>query len=218
MKNYQYILLDLDGTITDPMVGITKSVEHALGYFNIKVANLRELCPFIGPPLKDSFKEFYHFSEEEAEIALQKYRERFAETGIFENRLYEGITDFLEKADQKGLTLMLATSKPAVFAERILKHFNIYDKFAFIGGSELNGSRTHKADVIRHVLHSNNISSLQNVVMVGDRKYDIIGAKETGIDSIGVLYGYGSRDELSSAGANYIVENITQLEELLNIS
>ncbi len=217
MKNYQYILLDLDGTIIDPVTGITKSVEYALAHFGIKVADLKKLHPFIGPPLKDSFKEFYHFSDEQAEIARNKYHERFTQTGIYENLLYNGITDFLKKANQKGLTLMLATSKPGILAEQILKHFNIYEEFAFVGGSEMDGSRSHKADVIQYVLHSNNISELEKVVMIGDRKHDIIGAKENGIDSIGVLYGYGDRKELSEAGADYIVEDIARLSKLLNV-
>ena len=125
MKEYKYILLDLDGTITDPMIGITRCVEYALNHFGIQVNDLRELCPFIGPPLLDSFRDFYHFTDEQAKEATEKYRERFADTGIYENKLYDGMKDFLEEATRQGRILMLATSKPTVFAKRILDYFDI---------------------------------------------------------------------------------------------
>ena len=192
MKEYKYILLDLDGTITDPMIGTTRCVEYALNHFGIQVNDLRELCPFIGPPLLDSFRDFYHFTDEQAKEATEKYRERFADTGIYENKLYDGMKDFLEEATRQGRILMLATSKPTVF-----------------------GSFYTKGDVIRHVLESNNLTDHPSVVMIGDRKHDIIGAKENRLDSIGVLYGYGDREELSQAGADYIVEDIAGLRNLL---
>lgn len=216
--NYRYLFFDLDGTLTDPMQGITRSVEYALNHFNIQVDNLRDLCPFIGPPLRESFKEFYHFTDEQANEASLKYRERFADTGIYENEIYVGIPELLRRAKQQGYQLMLATSKPDVFAVRILDYFHLTDYFTFVGGSGLNGSRATKADVIAHVLHENAITDLSRVVMIGDRKHDIIGAKTMGIDSIGVLYGYGDRVELETAGADYIVEDLTQLEKLLFIS
>lgn len=217
MKKYAYILLDLDGTITDPMEGITKSVAFALNHFGIEVNDIRELCPFIGPPLIDSFKEFYQFTDEQAHEAVAKYRERFATTGIFENKLYAGMTDFLERATQQGYTLMLATSKPSVFANRILTYFGISSYFAFVGGSGLDGSLPTKTDVIRYVLKQNDLTDLSKVVMIGDRKHDILGAKETGIASIGVLYGYGSREELTNAGADQIVQNLTELKQVLDL-
>lgn len=210
-----YILLDLDGTITDPMVGITRSVEYALNHFGIQVNDIRELCPFIGPPLLDSFREFYHFTDEQAQEAILKYRERFADTGIYENVLYEGMREFLEDAVKQGHTLMLATSKPTVFAKRILKYFDITHYFSFVAGSGLDGSFYTKTDVIRHVLDSNSLTDVSSIVMVGDRKHDIIGAKATGINSIGVLYGYGNREELEQAGADSIVESIKELRSLL---
>lgn len=215
MKQYKYIFLDLDGTITDPMIGITRCVEYALNHFNIHVDDLKELCPFIGPPLSDSFKEFYHFTDEQATIAIAKYRERFTDTGIFENKLYDGMKEFLELARQQGKILMLATSKPEVFAKRILEHFQLTEYFTFVGGSRFDGSLHTKADVINYVLKANSITDLSSVVMVGDRKHDIIGAKSTGIDSVGVLYGYGDREELALAGADYIVEDIAGLRRLL---
>ncbi len=218
MKEYQYLLFDLDGTLTDSMEGITKCVAYALEHFDIYVKDLTELYPFIGPPLKESFREFYHFSDEQIEVATKKYHERFAEKGMFENRLYDGISELLEKLNGKGCyTLMLATSKPEVFAKQILAYFGIDKQFAFAGGSELGGLRTHKAEVIQYVLESNHITDLEKVVMIGDRKHDILGARETGIDSIGVLYGYGDRKELTEAGATYIVESVEKLGKLLRI-
>lgn len=212
---YRYLFFDLDGTVTDPMQGITRSVDYALNHFGIIVNDLRELCPFIGPPLKDSFMEFYQFTESEAEEAVKKYRERYAETGLYENEVYLGIAEFLEKARHQGYELMLATSKPDVFARLILKHFQLDGFFSFVGGSGLDGSRHTKAEVIEYVLHENGITDLSRVVMIGDRKHDVIGAKAMGLDSIGVLYGYGDREELTAAGADYMVEDIAGLESLL---
>ncbi|CAK7067477.1 MAG: 5'-nucleotidase [Parabacteroides sp.] len=215
MLNYRYILLDLDGTITDPAEGITKSVEYALNHFGIGVEDRKALYPFIGPPLYDSFREFYNFTDGQAKEAIVKYRERFAETGIYENKLYEGINDFLEAANLQGKSLMLATSKPTIFAKRILDYFNLSKYFSFVAGSGLDGSFYTKGDVIRHVLETNKLNNPSAIVMVGDRKHDIIGAKENNIDSIGVLYGYGDRKELEKAGANYIVNDIAGLRNKL---
>lgn len=215
MQDYRYILLDLDGTITDPAEGITKSVEYALNHFGIGVEDRKVLYPFIGPPLYDSFREFYNFTDGQAKEAIVKYRERFAETGIYENKLYEGINDFLEAANLQGKSLMLATSKPTIFAKRILDYFNLSKYFSFVAGSGLDGSFYTKGDVIRHVLETNKLNNPSAIVMVGDRKHDIIGAKENNIDSIGVLYGYGDRKELEKAGANYIVNDIAGLRNKL---
>lgn len=215
MKQYKYLLFDLDGTITDSETGITRCVEYALNYFGLQVNDLRELSPFIGPPLLDSFKDFYHFTDEQAIIATAKYRERYTDKGIFENELYPGIKELLAEAQQKDKTVILATSKPEIFARRILDYFGLSNYFFFIAGSGLDGSLHTKTDVINHILQSNNITELSTVVMIGDRKHDIIGAKNVGIDSIGVLYGFGDYKELSEAGANYIVEDITTLRKLL---
>jgi len=197
------------------MVGITRSVQYALSFFGITIYNLEELCPFIGPPLKDSFKEFYHFTDEQAEEAVQKYREYFSAKGIFENEVYEGMEEFLKDQTQQGKNVMLATSKPEPFAIQILEHFNLGRYFSFIGGSTFDGSRSTKTDVIRYVLDTQDIKDLSKVVMVGDRKHDIEGAKENGVDSVGVLYGYGSEAELKQAGADYIVASIAELATVL---
>lgn len=215
-KDYQYLLLDLDGTITDPMIGITRSVEYALSYFNIEVNRLEELCPFIGPPLIDSFKEFYNFTDEQAQIALKKYREYFSAKGIFENIVYNGIEEFFQIQISQGRKLMLATSKPEPFAKRILEHFKLDHYFSFVGGATLDGTRSTKTDVIRYVLETNHITDLSVTIMIGDRKHDIEGAKNNGIDSIGILYGYGDKAELENAGADYIIEDINELTKVFS--
>lgn len=216
MENkYSYVLFDLDGTVTDPEEGITKSVQYALQHFSIEVQERRELYKFIGPPLKDSFMEFYGFTEQQAGEALLKYRERFEVTGWRENVVYDGMEKLLRHLRSRGKRIMLATSKPEVFAEQILVYFGLRDYFDFVGGASLDGRRNYKADVIRYVLDANGISSREKAVMVGDRKFDILGAKEFGLETVGVLYGYGDREELTTAGADHLVESVAELEALL---
>lgn len=217
MKQYDYLLFDLDGTITDSESGITRCVEYALNHFGIQVNDLRELSRFIGPPLLDSFKDFYHFTDEQAAIATAKYRERYTDKGIYENELYPGIKELLAEAVRQGKTVILATSKPEVFARRILDYFELSSYFSFVAGSGLDGSLHTKTDVINYILQSNNITDLSAVVMIGDRKHDIIGAKNAGIDSVGVLYGFGDYDELAQAGATYIVKDMEELRNLLQL-
>lgn len=211
----KYILFDLDGTIIDPKIGITSSVAYALEKFNIHVENLDNLCKFIGPPLKDSFIDFYDFSEEDAEKAILYYRERFQEKGIYENFVYENFEKLLINLKNQGKTILIATSKPTVFAEKILEHFDLRKYFDFVGGSNFDGTRSNKAEVIFHVLKENSIEDLSNAIMVGDRKHDIIGAKKAGLQSIGVLYGYGNYEELTASGADYIVKDVEELSNLL---
>ncbi len=215
LKNKEYILFDLDGTIIEPKEGITKSIAYALEYFGIYVKDLNDLCIHIGPPLKQTFMESYGFSETDAEIAIKKYRERFSEKGIYENTLYPGMDTLLEGLKDKKIAL--ATSKPIVFADRILEHYDIKKYFHFISGSELNGERSNKGEVIKYILDYNKITSNDDVVMIGDRKYDIIGAKENEIESIGVLFGYGSYEELKNAGADHLAKNVDEIIEILNI-
>ena len=212
---YTYILLDLDGTVTDSMEGITKSIQYALKHFGIEVKDLNDLRKFVGPPLKESLMEFCHFSTDEAEEGIRRYRERFAETGIYENAVYPGMERLLQELNEAGKQVMLATGKPAYYAEKILDHFHLSRYFKFVGGSGLDGSLSHKDEVIRHVLENNDIQDLGDVVMVGDRKHDIIGARNTGIDCIGVLYGYGDREELTQAGAKRIVASVDELKRAL---
>lgn len=212
---YSIILFDLDGTISDPGIGITNSVSYALEKFNIKVKERSELYKFIGPPLKDSFAKFYDFNKEDCEKAISYYREYFKERGIYENELYEGIQQLLQTLHDEGKKVILATSKPENFAVEILKYFHIEEYFDYIAGATLDGSRSKKADVISYALEKSGINDLSTVVMIGDREYDIYGAREVGIDSIGVLYGYGNREELQNAGASDIVESVSELKKRL---
>ncbi|MDR0926095.1 MAG: HAD family hydrolase [Hungatella sp.] len=213
--NKEYLLFDLDGTLTDPKEGITKSVQYSLRHFGIEVENLDELCCFIGPPLKDSYMEYYGFSEEQARKAIDIYREYFSEKGLYENKAYEGVLDVLKSLLKAGKKLYVASSKPEVFVRKILKHFGLDSCFLFMGGADMEEIRVKKADVIRYVLTECGITDLDKTVMIGDRKHDILGAKETGIASVGVLYGYGDRQELTEAGADVLAETIFDLQNLL---
>lgn len=207
------ILFDLDGTLTDPMMGITKSVQYALKKHGIIEEDLWNLTKFIGPPLMDSFKRYYGFSEEEARQAVVDYREYFAPTGKFENVVYNGIPEMLQALKEQGFVLAVATSKPEVFAKDILVHFDLEQYFDFVGGALLTG-RTDKAEVIAYVLEHLGVEK-QNVIMVGDREHDIIGAAKNQLDSVGVLYGYGDRAEHEACGAGWIVETVEELKAYL---
>lgn len=214
MKNYKYILFDLDGTLTDPAEGIANSVMYALDKFGVKEER-SNLHRFIGPPLWSSFEKFYGFTKEKSNEAVEYYREYFKEKGMFENLVYDGISELLKGLKNSGKIILVATSKPEAFAVQILKHFELYEYFEFAAGATLDGSRSQKADVIRYALESCNIAELNEVVMIGDREHDIIGAKIVGVDSIGVLYGYGGLDELKNTGANFIAEKVEDLEKIL---
>ncbi len=215
MKEYKNILFDLDGTLTDPAVGITKSVAYALEKFGIEVSDITQLNHFIGPPLLDSFMECYGFDKEKAQTAIDYYRERFRVKGLYENVVYDGIPEMLRVLKDSGKKLILATSKPEPFAKEILRHFGLEEYFDYAAGSNFDGTRTAKAEVIEYALESADISDKSACIMIGDRKHDIIGAKKTGLDSVGVLYGYGSREELEAAGATYIAETVEELTKLI---
>jgi len=204
---YTIALFDLDGTITDPGVGITNSVAYALKKFNITVSDRSELYRFIGPPLQDSFKIFYGFSEEESMKAVEYYREYYGKTGIYENSVYDGIRETLLALRATGTKVVLATSKPELYALQILQHFNLLPYFDRVCGSNMDGSRAKKAEVISYALSGYPEVPLRGSVMIGDREHDIKGARAVGIDSIGVLYGYGDMDELNKAGASYICDS-----------
>ena len=209
----KHILFDLDGTLTDPMMGITKSVRYALNYYGIEVKDLNDLLPFIGPPLRDSFKEYYGFDEAKANEAVEKYREYYRIDGIFDNKVYQGMVECLQTLKDNGKKLYVATSKPEFFAKQIIEHFSLSKYFEYVGGSEFN-SREKKAEVIEYVLKTNQIDN-DDVIMVGDRKHDIIGAHENKIPCVGVLYGYGTEDELKQYQADYLVSTVEELTELL---
>nr|WP_050542316.1 HAD family hydrolase [Streptococcus mutans] len=194
---YQTILFDLDGTLTNPALGITNSLAYALEKFNIEVTDKKELYRFIGPPLQDSFENFYHFSKEDSLKAVDFYRDYFRHKGLYENEVYQGIPDLLERLKAQGKKLLVATSKPEEFARQILKHFELFDYFDLVAGASMDGSRRLKGDVIAHALTSAQVSDLSAAIMIGDREHDIIGAKKNGLDAIGVLYGFGNREELN---------------------
>ena len=214
MKHYTHLFLDLDGTLSDSAPGIVRSAQYALEAFGIHVDNLDDLLCFVGPPLEESFQEFYHLTPSQADEAVKVYRRRYEKIGVYENALYPGIPQFLDKARQAGKVLMVATSKPQRMADLVLSHFGIADRFAFVGGRE-DSSRRTKEEVIRYVMKENGLTRTEDIVMIGDRKHDVLGAKAVGMDSVGVLYGYGSRDEFQAAGATYIVDTLKELEELL---
>lgn len=212
-----YILFDLDGTLTDPKDGITRCVDYALRYFGIETADLDTLTNFIGPPLIDSFMEFYGFDEGKAKLAVEKYRERFSAVGVFENRVYPGIPSMLKRLTNAGKTLALATSKPWIFAQRILDKYALAPYFTVVVGSELDGRRNAKAEVITEALAQLKIdeNDKSRCIMVGDRRHDILGAKANGLCSLGVRIGYAEDGELEAAGATYIAADVAEMETLL---
>lgn len=206
---YTTMLFDLDGTLTNPGLGITNSVAYALKKYGIDVKYRTELYKFIGPPLLNSFQDYYGFSEEQAAQAVEYYREYYQKTGIYENYVYEGIPELLKELKAEGITLLVATSKPEPFARLIMEHYHLADYFTYIAGATMdNKTRVKKADVIRYAMQNCEAEDKKKLVMVGDRKHDILGAKEVEIDSVGVLFGYGDREELEQAGATYIAETV----------
>ena len=207
----QYYLFDLDGTLLDPGIGITSGVLYALKHFGLEVEDRRQLYPFIGPPLLDSFMEFFDMSETQAHQAIGYYREYYGTTGLFENTVYPGIETVLDQLKAQGKILALATSKPEAFAERILTHYHLTDYFDYIGGATFDGVRSDKLDVIRYVLQALGNPTSDQVVMVGDRKFDILAGNQLGLTTVGALYGYGSQAELQAAKADYILAQPTDL-------
>lgn len=217
------VLFDLDGTLTDPWEGITRCVQYGMEAAGHYEPDREKLTPFIGPPLMDMFMGEYGFTKEQAELAVDKYRERFREKGMYENKIYEGIEELLKALKASGKRLGVATSKPEVFAVPILEYFHIDSYFEHIVGSELSGERVRKGDVIKEALRrfgaegkAGEKGERAMVWMVGDRKHDVIGAGEAGIPCVGVLYGYGGYEELSQAGADRLVSTVGELARLLS--
>lgn len=212
-KMYDTFFFDLDGTITDSSLGITNSVMYALKKYGIEEKNREKLYKFIGPPLTVSFREFYGFSEERCLEAVGYYREYYKDKGIFENRVYDGFEDVVKRLKENGKRLVVATSKPEPFARRIMEHFGLAQYFDYVAGMELDGGRGTKAEVIEYALHMCGVEDKSKVLMVGDREHDVIGARKAGIDCLGVLYGFGTREELEAAGADYIAETVEGILE-----
>ena len=212
---YKYILFDLDGTLIEPKEGITKCVAYALEKLNIHVNNLDDLTVFIGPPLIDSFMTYYHLTKEEADQAVKYYRERFKERGVIECELYPHILDILKEIKKLDKKIILATSKPEIFARKILERFDISKYFELIVGATLDGSRGEKSGVIEYALNEAGVKDLKEAIMVGDRKFDILGAKKNNIDSVGVTYGYAVGSELIESKPTYLINNITELIKIV---
>jgi phosphoglycolate phosphatase len=196
------IYFDLDGTLTDPKPGITRSIQYALRTLGQAVPDEDDLTWCIGPPLHASLKKLTG-TDELADRALRLYRERFGDIGLFENEAYGGIEDTLKALAAAAPRMFVATSKPAVFAGRIIDHFGLRRYFERVFGSELDGTRVDKGDLLRHALEEAKVDP-RRAVMIGDRSHDVVGARKNGMTAIGVLYGYGSEDELRGAGAHYI--------------
>lgn len=207
-KTYDIFFFDLDGTITDSSLGITNSVVYALRKYGIEEKDYKKLCKFIGPPLTESFQKFYGFSEEQAIEGVKFYREYYTVKGIYENRVYDGFEDVLKNLRKAGKRLVVATSKPEPFARTIIEYFHLDSYFDYIAGMELDGGRGTKADVIQYALEACQIEDKSQVLMVGDREHDVLGAHKIGIDCLGVLYGFGTRKELEEAGADHIAETV----------
>ncbi len=212
---YSTVLFDLDGTITDSEPGIIASVQHALRQFGIEVEDPKTLRPFIGPPLRDSFRQYFQMTPEQAEQATEMYRQRYAPIGKFECSVYPGISGLLRRLHEAGRKVVLATSKPEEFAGEILEHFHLDPYFDLIGGATLDGSRDTKEEVLQYILDRLTPAERQDAVMIGDTRFDMIGAAAFSLPAIGVLYGFGSREELEGYGARFVAEDAAQLERIL---
>ncbi len=210
-SRYSTVLFDLDGTLTDPKIGITKGVQYVLAKAQISVDDLDSLECFIGPPLAVSFREFYGFSDADAQAAVAAYREYYSVTGLYENLLYGGIRELLELLQSQRRKLIVATSKPTVFSKTVVEHFGIAPFFDEIVGSNLDGTLSEKGDIIAHILKQHQLDP-EKTVMIGDRKFDIIGAQANGMDSIAVGYGYGSGTELLAAQPTHYAGTVDELQ------
>lgn len=216
MNRYQHLFFDLDGTLTDPALGITSCIAYALESVNQPVSDLSSLRHLIGPPLKDTFTKAYQFDEDKAEFCIAKYRERFASKGMYENELLPNAIELLDYIKQNNYKIYLATSKPEYFAKKIVQHFKIDHYFDFIGGAAMDDSRPTKAHVIQHVIEHVNIVPDKTCLMIGDRKHDIIGGRSKGMSTLGVLCGFGNEAELQQAGADHILNDLKSLKTFLN--
>lgn len=211
----QYILFDLDGTLTDPMLGITNSIMYALHQMGEEVKEREAYKVFIGPPLHASFMNYCHLDDDRAQVAVDTYREYFSVTGLFENEVYEGMEAFLEKLTHAGYQLALATSKPEIYAVKIMEHFGLAKYFTHLCGSDITSKSESKADVIYKAMSLFDDANPDHYLMIGDRLHDAQGAKTHGISTIGVTYGYGSREELEAAGCLAVVDGLDELFDVI---
>ena len=213
MKKFDTLLFDLDGTLTDSTEGILNCLIYAIERMGFEVPEDTNI--FLGPPIRQSFAEFLGMNGEQVDEAVRIFRERYSDTGLFENRVYDGIPGMLERLKSGGKRLMVATSKPQVYAVRIFERFGLAQYFEIVGGAELDGSRDYKDEVIEYVLAKAGITDRSTVLMIGDRRQDVLGAHKTDIECMGILWGYGSVEELTQAGADYIVRTPQEAADML---
>ncbi len=204
---FKYAFFDLDGTLTQSASGILASYRYALDKFGIKLTSKEEELRLIGPPLYNSFTDYYGFDEDKTMEAIKYYREYYTAGGMYDAPPYDGITDMLSELQFRGVRLVVVTSKPQIYADDVVEHVGLNKYFNRVVGPHGESRVTNKAFLIRRAVLEENIDNIDEVVMVGDRKYDIMAANEVGISSIGVTYGYGSYDELSKAQATYIADS-----------
>jgi len=211
----EYVFLDLDGTLTDPSLGIINATIQALEYFGIHESDREKLGDFIGPPLYVSFAKHYGFSREQSQKAIEVFQDYYAPKGLYENTPYPGMRELLARWQSEGRKLVLATSKPEIFAMQILERFGMASSFTFIAGGDPCETRVHKSDVISYALKKLGITRDISAVMVGDTKYDVLGAAEFGFPTVGVLYGFGKREDLVEAGVSWLVSSVDELDRLM---
>lgn len=217
--NYKYLLFDLDGTLTDPKEGITNCVKHGLSALGLTETDENVLLSFIGPPLEESFANIYNLNEEDTNFAIATFRERYGTIGLYENRAFDGVKEMLANIKRQcpDKKIALATSKPKKFALLILEKYGLLEYFDILDGSNLDGTKTRKDEVIASVLEQLGLSDNEHAdcLMIGDRKHDVYGARQFGIDCIGVEFGYAEEGELKESGAKYIVDTLEELETFL---
>ena len=211
--NFDTLLFDLDGTLTDSTEGIVRCLEYALERMGFDIPEDKN--KFLGPPLYRSFAEFCGMNEEQVNEAVRIFRERYSTVGLFENRVYEGVPEMLKRLRDGGKRIMVATSKPEVYAVRIFDRFGLSQFFEIVGGANINGTRNDKDEVIEYVLGKAGISDRSSVLMIGDRRQDVIGAHKTGLKCMGILWGFGSIEELTEAGADFIAETPEKAADML---
>ena len=211
---YRYILFDLDGTLVDSKEGIFNCIRYALDTMGVPVPEESILNCFIGPPLSWSFSTYFGMDDAQAARAVDAYREYYRAGGMLENSVYDGVTELLQKLNEAGVVCVVATSKPHIFANRILQHFSLDGYFSFVAGPELDGTRGEKSEVIAYALEQRGLSDRRSVLMIGDREHDVLGAKQFGMDSAGVLWGFGSEEELMRAGATYVCHHTDEVSAL----
>ena len=214
-RTYDICFFDLDGTIIDSSPGITNSVIYALKKFGIEETDRAKLYKFIGPPLTDSFARFYGFDEKKSWLGVEYYREYYQDTGIFECSVYDGLEESLKELKAAGKRLFVATSKPEVYARRIIEHFGLEEYFEYVAGMELDGGRGSKAEVIEYLIDTCRVKKKDKILMIGDREHDVLGAKKEGFDCMGVLYGFGNREELEKAGAVCIADTPEDIADII---